>query len=278
MVIGAGRFGKALGGVLRENGHEVKYYDPIVFPEIKLETALMDTEVNLFVAPSRTAAETVAKLPKDTPLILASKGFWNERLFQEFTDFSILSGAAFAEDITEVAPRFGNEIVLTGTSQLCERLFSTEYLKVEWTRDVRGVLMCGSMKNIFAIHMGARSVEGADETEDINEDESNTRETEAEYRKIFHEMEDLLFENGADPGTVRLACGMADVILTCSDASRNFQFGRVMKDKAAAKKFLEENTVEGVSAVMQKSFSEVKIPETARIFKRVVGEIRNAIK
>lgn len=262
LVIGAGRFGKALGGVLEYNGNEVEYYDPIVFPEVKLETVLEKSEVVLFVAPSKTAKETVEKLPENLPLILASKGFWNDSKFQKFTDFSVLSGAAFAEDIVNEMPRFGSEIVLVGTSQLAEKLFSTEYLRVQFTRDVRGVLICGCLKNIFAIYMGAE----------------NPEDMEGKYRKIFHEMEDLLFENGADPGTVKLACGMADVILTCSEESRNFQFGKVLRDREKAKRFYEENTVEGVNAVMNEEFLDFRIPETARIFKKITEEIKNAIK
>ncbi|MDO5481079.1 MAG: hypothetical protein Q4F60_01905 [Candidatus Saccharibacteria bacterium] len=262
LVIGAGRFGKALGGVLEENENTVYYYDPIVFPENSLEGGLKKAEAVLFVAPSETVKDILAKLPENLPFILASKGFWSEEKFQKFSEYSVIGGAAFAEDIINCEPRFGNEVILTASSHLCEKLFSTEYLRVEYTRDRLGISMCGSLKNIFSIYMGWKE----------------PGKPEDELKKIFHEMEDILFENGADPGTAKLSCGMADVILTCSEESRNFQFGQLLREKGQVKKFITDNTVEGVSAICSEEFSKVCIPGTARIFKEIIKEVKNAIE
>ena len=108
LVIGAGRFGKALGGVLEENGNTVRYFDPKVFPENSLAGELKGAEVMVFAAPSVAAEEMADKLPKDLPLIFTAKGFWNEGVFREFRDFSVMAGAAYAEDIVDAEPKFGN--------------------------------------------------------------------------------------------------------------------------------------------------------------------------
>ena len=38
-ILGAGAFGRALGKILTDNNHEIKYYDPYLYPEVSLEQA-----------------------------------------------------------------------------------------------------------------------------------------------------------------------------------------------------------------------------------------------
>ena len=41
-MLGAGAFGKALGKILTDNGHAVKYYDPFLYPDVSIDQACFE--------------------------------------------------------------------------------------------------------------------------------------------------------------------------------------------------------------------------------------------
>ena len=330
-MIGAGAYGTALASVLKYNGHEVNFYDPYKYPKITLASALNAAEAIVFCAPSKAFSEIAKDLPKDLPLIIASKGFLSLEPFANFSDFSVLSGAAFADDILNETPPFGDQIALTATSHLCETLFSTELIKIEFTTDARAVLLCGSLKNIYAIYVGyistknaknaensknasAKKAEAADDktakaasgktasetaddkTAKTASEAAESPEKQALFSSIFHELEDLLFENSSDPSVARLSCGLPDLILSSSPDSRNFAFGQLLAKNEVAKakngssaennssnikSFLSKNTVEGYNALTSPDFKQLKIPPTAKLLNKTINlvkELPNATK
>ena len=267
-ILGAGAYGTALEAILKYNGHEVNFYDPYKYPKITLASALNSTEAIIFCAPSAVFSEVAQDLPKDLPLIIASKGFLSLEPFAEFSDFAVLSGAAFADDILNETPPFGDQIALTATSHLCETLFSTELIKIEYTTDARAVLLCGSLKNIYAIYVGYTSTKNTNEAENTNQDL---------YSHIFHELEDILFENDSDPSVARLSCGLPDLILSSSPNSRNFTFGQLLAENnpsTTIKSFLSKNTVEGYNALNSPDFKKLKIPTTAKILRETIDLVK----
>ena len=197
------------------NDHEVKYYDPIKFPKIEIEEAVAEAEVIIYAAPASAYKEILPKLPKDVPLILASKGFVSMKPFEKFKDFSVLGGAAFADTIDR-AIKFRKKadeydpIILTASSEIPEQLFTMELLKVEYTEDAKGVMLCGALKNVYAIGGGIFMLD----------------EYPGEYlSEAYYEMQDILLANGCDPDTAMLSCGVADLMVSCTMDGRNFRFG-----------------------------------------------------
>ena len=61
--LGAGVYGKALGNLAESNGHEVKYYDPYKFPDIKLEDVAKARDLIIYAAPAGAVFELASELP-----------------------------------------------------------------------------------------------------------------------------------------------------------------------------------------------------------------------
>ena len=259
--LGAGVFGKELGRIVTENGHEVKFYDPYKIKDVTLESAITaETEAIIYVAPASAADELLPKLPTNIPLICASKGFLSLTPFTKFKDFSALGGAAFADDLKNETPHFGDQIVLTASSHLSEFLFSTEAIKIEYTADTFGIVLCGALKNLYAIGAGLAYTKDPEFLEKY-------------LKKVFVEFEDILFENGANPDTTRLSCGLPDLLISSTADSRNFNFGVAIGKKQPLE---SHQTIEGLTAF--EHINEIVIPSTASTLKSIIRSIENATK
>lgn len=260
-IYGAGAFGSALGDVLSENGHEIKYYDPAKYPDEGLSESIEYAEVNILAVPSHAAPKLLLFLPHQKPLICASKGFLSLASFLPFgNNLSVISGGAFAADLMNKKPS-----TLTATSDLAEKLFKTSWLTLDRSTDNLGVMLCGSFKNVYAIGAGYWHLQYG--TPDFD-DYINT---------ALGEMRTILSANGCNPNTSNLSCGLNDLVITCaSTASRNYDFGtKLKKDPTLGVKALKgtvrTNTTEGVSTIAQipttKSFIK---PDGVPILDRII--------
>ncbi len=249
-VLGAGAFGTALGGVLEENGYRVAYYDPVL--EVLLEDALAGAEAIVLAAPSAAVWELTPRLPKNLTLVVATKGLLSCEAFLEFGDFQVLSGPAFARELKE-----HQETVLTATGKVVAELFERPYLKFDFTTDKVGVLLCGALKNVYAILAGQLQLEPGTEKH-------------AEFlAEVKEEMEAILTANGGEAETFGLSCGVGDLALTCSTGSRNYRFGRKL---AQDPKTRPEETVEGVSTLKRIGRGELVVPPEAIKLRGLVEE------
>ena len=271
-ILGAGAFGKALGDVAEYNGHVVKFYDPAVFPNVTIEDTVSEAEAIIYVAPSDKHSEILPHLPKDVPLICASKGFLSTKPFLKFQNFSALGGAAFATDITSKK----KNVTLTSSSDLAEHLFSTEKITVEYTPDTLGILLCGSLKNVYAIGAG---LYGNHDQKDRNQETDNAAKENITHfmpylETAVTEMRQILAANHADENTLKLSCGAADLVLSCSPSSRNFRFGLVIKNHESK----EDATTEGLAVIESLSGAEdFVIPESVTTFKDITKAVNNYI-
>ena len=255
--LGAGAFGSVLGKIVEENGNEVKFYDPIKFPKVKLDEALKDVEAIVYVAPAAAAKRLLPKLPKDVPLICASKGFLSMKPFKDFKNFSALAGAGIADQIEMDNPPYGDKFIFTASSELSERLFTTELIQIEYTKDTLGILLCGALKNVYAIACGLG---------------------ENDYYAIRDEWASILKANGATDLT-KFYCGMPDLLMCVAYGSRNVDFGRCLKDNPGVSGLEIGSTVEGITVVDSlENYPEFKVPENAKIFKETVKKVKHAIK
>lgn len=277
-ILGAGAYGKSLGNVAIKNGHTVRFYDPYKFPLVSLQNAISEAEAIIYVAPSDQAPAILPKLPKTTPLICASKGFLSTELFNHFSNFSALGGAAFAKNIDQKSPSFGKKIVLTSSSPLAESLFANEFIHVEYTDDTLGIMLCGALKNIFAIGAGMYDKS----QENIEQSSDATEVALAPFMSYLttagEEIEQVLVANGANPNTLTLSCGVPDLLLSCDKNSRNFRFGRALEAKI---KHLphEDNdidgTIEGVFVIKSlPHYPNFKIPPSATLMNEIISKVR----
>ena len=233
-ILGAGVFGKALGKILTDNGHEVSYYDPAVYPDIDLSMATYRANAIVIAIPSIYLPEFIANYPKELktiPTVLSSKGLLNAELFTDFSQFSVISGPAFASEIMD-----GKPATFTASGPFPLSLFKNEQISVEITEDVLGIILCGTLKNIYAIGAGYHS------------DSMNDMASFIEH--AHNEIARYLNKHGADSHTADLACGLGDLILSSTNSSsRNFTFGKRLKNGDKIADILNDlKTVEGYSA------------------------------
>lgn len=233
-ILGAGAFGKALGKILIDNGHQISYYDPAVYPEIDLDMALYHANTVVIAIPSIFLLDFIDNYPdkyKNIPTILTSKGLFNADIFADFPQFSVISGPAFASEIME-----GKPATFTASGPYPLGLFKNSQISIELCEDMLGIILCGTLKNIYAIGAGYHS----DSQDGIATFIEHAHNETAEY----------LEKHGADRRTADLACGLGDLILTSmNDNSRNFTFGKGLKAGRRVNDLLNElQTVEGYSA------------------------------
>ncbi len=258
-IIGAGAFGTALASILEENGHEISFFDPYKFPDVSLLGALENSDAIIFSAPSKTLKNTLKSLPKNAknlPFINTSKGFIDDKDFKDLKKLSIISGPSFSKDIKAKKPT-----TLTTTDFFTKKLFETPWLKIEISHDKKGILLCGTLKNIFAIYSGSKNIKPA------------TPEFRDFLIESIREMKAILKENGCNPETTELACGFKDLALTASSTrSRNYRFGQSLTDENANSGALTSSeTIEGLSALKSLKTSDLTIPENLPILEETLA-------
>ena len=241
-ILGAGAFGTALGGILADKGYDIDYYDSKIEKE-NLSEVLDGAKYIVLAVPSMAAPYLLPYLPKNTPLIVATKGFLDAHNFKDFSDYMVLSGPGFAADIKD-----GKKTHLTATDPRVGDLFETDFLTFDRTSDNEGVLMCGALKNVYAIYAGFLDLE------------PDTSEHEQYLTEVAEEMRALLSANNADARTVDLSCGIGDLRLTCDFPSRNYEFGQILRENPKAQ---PEKTVEGLTALGKIKRGEIKVPDAA---------------
>lgn len=237
-ILGAGAFGQALGKILRDNRHSISFFDPLVYPSLSLTQSTTHAKTIIVAIPTSLLPKFLANYPeklKKLPTILTSKGLQNPSLFTDFPNFSVLAGPAFARDILSGAPT-----VFTASSLFAKQLFENAQISIELCDDVLGILLCSSLKNIYAIGAGYLS--------------ATTQANLSRFIATAHaELSAFLADHGARRTTANYACGIGDLRLTCtSPNSRNFRCGVLLarqKPLHAIKQALP--TLEGLSALQQ---------------------------
>ena len=232
-IIGAGAFGTALSKILLQNGHELAFYDPAVNPSYSFRDACDFAETFVFSAPSHVLSDTVKKIPVKyykKPFICASKGLLSMDPFRSLENVQILSGPAFAADLIHKKPT-----TLTATSVSVSRLFDADFITFEICHDKLGVLLCGTLKNIYAIYAGLCGIRPA------------TADYQDYLLQSMREFQTILRLNHARPSTAQLSCGFRDLALTSSSAhSRNYTFGKNIR---AGNSIDSSETIEGLTAL-----------------------------
>lgn len=252
-ILGAGAFGSALGEILSDNGHQISYYDPLILSNT-LKEVLDAAQYIVLAIPSRAIVDVLPSLPTDVPIVVATKGLLGNEIFKRFHDVMVISGPGFASDIKNHQTTY-----FTITDQRLAELFGANYIHFDYTTDMKGVLMCGALKNVYAMAAGWRgividSIIGAQFA-----------------KEALSEMADILRINQANPDTVKLHCGLDDLKATCKLPSRNFEFGTIIRDNPS---YTNSKTVEGIEVIKRIRANEIKLPEKIPILSELLARSR----
>ena len=252
-ILGAGAFGTALGGILANNGYDIDYYDSRLERE-RLSDVLNGAETVFLCVPSKAVPYLLPCLPTDKSLVVATKGILSDKVFESFEDWMVLSGPGFADDI-----KAHKETYLTVTDVRIQMMLEADYVHFDMTDDRNGILMCGALKNVYAILAGLKGLE------------RRTPEWRKFVRDVAEEMRRILVANGAEAETVDLACGVGDLKLMCDYPSRNYEYGDILRVDPG---YEPENTVEGLSALRRIRRHEIVLPEDVPLLAEVLDEVK----
>ena len=265
-VIGAGSLGTALSQTISENvdelllhvrkqnlcddinntGYNTHYYPNYKLNEnIKATTDLNDLgdcEIIFLAIPSSAFRSSLKDLTEvignDTILVTTAKGIEYPSLntmgdlISEYFDenYVVLSGPNFASEIMVNQPTVTNVASRKPeNSRKVKEVLTTKHFKVKIIDDIRGIELCGVLKNINAI------ANGICEGMNINEN--------ARYgilTKSFKDTITIIEAFGGVSDTAHEYCGFGDLILTStSSESRNHTLGilygqRLIIDEAAS--------------------------------------------
>ena len=265
-VIGAGSLGTALSQTISENvdqlllhvrkqelcddinntGYNTHYYpNRKLNDNIKATTDmndLVDCEIIFLAIPSSAFRPTLKSLKEvisnDTILVTTAKGIEYPSLntmgdlISEYFDknYVVLSGPNVASEIMMQQPTLTNIASRNPeNSKKVKEVLTTKHFKVKIIDDIRGIELCGVLKNINAI------ANGICEGMKINEN--------ARYGILTKSFEDtirIIEAFGGVSSTAHEYCGFGDLILTStSTESRNHTLGilygqRLIIDEAAS--------------------------------------------
>jgi glycerol-3-phosphate dehydrogenase (NAD(P)+) len=139
-----------------------------------LESTIKDKDLIVMAIPAFAFEDVTIKMSKfinkKQPVLIATKGiqqntclFLNE-VFVKYlkNSYAVISGPTFAVDMIKNAPiGFSLATKSTKTEMIIRRCFENDTTKFRRSRDVVGIEICGSIKNVMAIASGMLDGMGA---------------------------------------------------------------------------------------------------------------------
>lgn len=277
-ILGAGAYGLALAQMIDVNKNEVVIWTKFdeekkmlekehanlkALPEIKLkdefkyttnmQEAVTSARLILIAVPAGfvddISRELKCYITKDQHICLGSKGieqgtclFVTDVLkkYIKTSRIAVISGPSFAIDIANKVP-IGLSIGTKNkeTLNIVKEVLENDTLKLRATRDILGIEICGSIKNVIAIASGM--IAG------MNLPES----TQAMFiTESLNDIKNLIRALGGSKKTILSFAGFGDILLTCtSKKSRNFTLGYLIgakKPKEEIEAYKATTTIEGL--------------------------------
>ncbi|MCH5166474.1 MAG: NAD(P)H-dependent glycerol-3-phosphate dehydrogenase [Erysipelotrichales bacterium] len=179
--------------------------------------------------------------------IIGSKGIEQETcrfIHEVFLNFintrklAVISGPSFAIDIANLEP-IGLSIATrsNATLNIALKIYKNTNIKLRSTRDLVGVELCGSIKNVIAVAAGILDGLGYSES---------TRSF--LITESMHDIKELIKGLGGSKKTILSFAGVGDLLLTSTSVkSRNYSYG-ILLGKGLfdeANNYLKNTTVEG---------------------------------
>jgi len=279
-VVGGGSWGTAIANLLANNGHDLtlwvrdkellrimkeKRENPTYLKGVKLnrnivfsnnlEDSIKNREIVAFAIPVsflRGVLKEINKKP-DSIIVSLSKGIEidsfltpteivEESLGVDVNKLAALSGPNFAKEVAQLLP---TATVVASKSRetalVLQGVFSSPTFRVYTTDDVKGVELCGAMKNIIAIASGISDGLNLG----LNARASLITRGLAEIVRLGNRF-------GAKNETFMGLAGVGDLILTCTgDLSRNRSVGLRLAKGETVESILSTSKMvpEGISTV-----------------------------
>lgn len=283
-VIGAGSLGTAISQTISENVDQLllhvrkqnlcddinnTHYNTHYYPNHKINDnikattdfdELKECDIIFLAIPSSAFRETLKRLKEvisqDTIIVTTAKGIEYPslntmgNLISEYFDenYVVLSGPNFASEIMSNLPTVTNIASRNPeNSRKVKEVLSSKYFKVKIIDDVKGIELCGVLKNINAI------ANGICEGMNINENARYSILT-----KSFKDTIKIIEAIGGVSETVHEYCGFGDLILTSTSyESRNHTLGilygqRLIIDESASGIVFEgKNSIRAVKDICE---------------------------
>lgn len=274
-VLGTGAYGLALASILIRNKNEVIMWthsedeyndllkrrssklDGYIIPDginftTNIKDAIIGTDLIVIAVPAFAFEDTVKLMSKyilkKQFVLIATKGiqqntclFLND-VFAKYLNnpLAVISGPTFAVDIIKEVP-IGLSLATKSNKveMVVRKCFENDKTKFRRTKDIIGVEICASIKNVMAIASGMLEGMGAsDSTRALFLTES------------MNDIKELIDALGGKKKTILSFAGFGDILMTCtSKSSRNFSFGYLIGSGVSheeVNEYLENTTVEGM--------------------------------
>ena len=220
-----------------------------------LEQACLEKDILLFAVPSvfvrSTAKKASAFVPEGQIIVDVAKGIepdtlmmMSEIIVEEISHSKVvaLSGPTHAEEVAQDLPTTivaANEDIMI--AEAVQEIFTNSVMRVYTNTDVKGVELCGALKNIIALSAGISAGLGYGD---------NTKA--ALITRGLAEIERLGVKMGCLPETFSGLAGMGDLIVTAtSKHSRNNRCGYLIGQGYDPQEAVKQvgMVVEGINAI-----------------------------
>ncbi len=260
-ILGAGKWGTAIGGVLEKNGHETFYRHH----GDAAQPWPAGTDFLIVAIPVQTMRETLSRFPAPgVPVLSLSKGLEvatglrvseTVRAVWPGTEAGALSGPNFASEIAAGLPAAA--VVGAESEALAGRfqeLIHNRSFRIYTSTDLAGVELGGALKNVYAIAAGLC----------VGMDLGHNAFA-ALLTRCLAEMTRIGVRLGGRPETFSGLSGVGDLLLTSgSDLSRNYRVGRLLAQGRALDAILAEvGVAEGVETA-HSLYNLASIPAEAK--------------
>lgn len=278
-IIGTGAYGLALSLMFHKNKCNIKMWTKfekekkeieenrenkralggVSIPEdinitIDMEDAIKDARLIVIAVPAAFVNDVsllIAPLikKKEQHILIASKGieqgsclFVSDIIKRHIKTkrIAVISGPSFAIDIANNDP-IGLSLATKckETEKVVMKALKNDTMKLRSTRDVIGVEICGSIKNVIAIAAGMlKGMKYSESTQAMFITES------------LHDIRELIKVLGGSRKTILSFAGFGDLLLTAtSDKSRNYKFGCLIGKGATREEideYINDTTIEGL--------------------------------
>ncbi len=297
-VLGSGSWGTVISQILNWNGKEALLWarreevaksinslriNPNL-PNVKLSVSAttdllcgQEFDTIIIAVPVQHIREVIEKIPFQPKYILnlskgieISTGKLVSEIVSEYfpkAQYSVLSGPSHAEELIEKIP---TAVVIAGpNSEEYQKDLSNDFFRTYTSDDVKGVEICGAMKNVLAIAAGILDGIGG-------WDNSKA----ALITRGIYEIARFVSHLGGNPLTAMGLAGIGDLVVTCnSKHSRNRRFGEMIAKGFSPLELLNasKEVVEGAytcKAVIENYSKQIELPITQEVY-NVIYENKN---
>ncbi len=304
-ILGAGTWGTALSVLLSENGHDVTVWSAIkeevdyinanhVHPKLKdtflpqnikftsdVKNVCENKDIIVFAVPSvfiRNTAKLVRTYITDNQIIISvAKGIEQDTLYTmtevisdelENSNLKIaaLSGPTHAEEVIKKLP---TTIVASSDdikiAEEVQDIFMNLYMRVYTNTDIKGVELCGAMKNIIALSAGISDGLGYGDNAKA-----------ALITRGMAEISRLGIEMGCNVHTFYGLTGIGDLVVTATSRhSRNNKAGYYIGTGLSVKEATEKvgMVVEGINAIP----AAIRLAEKYNVDMPIVFSVNNIV-